>query len=238
MVAGCSAIALGGELFVPGLQPATSAPLAGNNGAAATAGQSSFVGLAASTAVTMGVCSLAASVVGRRQRLPKTSRAAFDAAAQAGATMPMGYFDPLGFSKEKDEANFRKLRASEVKHGRVAMLAMFHIATVAHSVRFPGCENLPAGFGALTDAGTLPGIVGMVLVSGVFELILWKDDGSKEAGNFGDPLSFGSAFVIDRNYLLTSELDNGRLAMSAVLGLLAAELTTGKDVLQQVKGLI
>lgn len=236
MAAACSTIALSGELFVPALQPTTSAPLAINHGAS-TAGQSSFAG-AMSTAVAIGACGLAVSIAGRRQRLAQTSRAAYDAAAQPGVTMPTGFFDPVGFSKDKDEANFRKLRVSEVKHGRVAMLAFLHIGTVAHSARFPGCENFPAGFAALTDSGTLPGIVGMLVVSGVFEVALWKDDASKGPGNFGDPLSVGKAIWIDPNYVSTAELSNGRLAMLGVLGLFVAGLTTGKDVLQQVQGLI
>jgi hypothetical protein len=42
---------------------------------------------------------------------------------EAGATAPFGYFDPLGLSKDKSVAEIKKWRESEVKHGRVAMLA-------------------------------------------------------------------------------------------------------------------
>jgi light-harvesting complex I chlorophyll a/b binding protein 1 len=42
---------------------------------------------------------------------------------EAGATAPFGYFDPLGLSKGKSVAEIKKWRESEVKHGRVAMLA-------------------------------------------------------------------------------------------------------------------
>merc|ERR1712107_483586 len=38
----------------------------------------------------------------------------------AGATMPFGFFDPLGLSKNSE---FGFLRAAELKHGRVCMLA-------------------------------------------------------------------------------------------------------------------
>ena len=37
-----------------------------------------------------------------------------------GATAPLGFFDPLGFTAVGDEKGFRKLRVSEIKHGRVA----------------------------------------------------------------------------------------------------------------------
>merc|ERR1719222_1659892 len=42
---------------------------------------------------------------------------------QLGAMAPVGFFDPLGFTSVGDEKGFRKLRASELKHGRVAMMA-------------------------------------------------------------------------------------------------------------------
>jgi hypothetical protein len=41
----------------------------------------------------------------------------------AGVSAPLGFFDPLGFSK--NDETFARLRESELKHGRVAMLAAF-----------------------------------------------------------------------------------------------------------------
>merc|ERR1719230_1520508 len=41
-----------------------------------------------------------------------------------GVTAPLGFFDPLGFSKNADDATIIKYRESELKHGRTAMLAM------------------------------------------------------------------------------------------------------------------
>lgn len=42
---------------------------------------------------------------------------------KAGATLPFGYFDPLGLSKGKSVKELKKWRESELKHGRIAMLA-------------------------------------------------------------------------------------------------------------------
>jgi hypothetical protein len=39
-----------------------------------------------------------------------------------GAVAPFGYFDPLSLSKGKTEGECRKIRESELKHGRVAMV--------------------------------------------------------------------------------------------------------------------
>lgn len=41
--------------------------------------------------------------------------------APAGVTLPMKYFDPLGFAKEGDREGFYQLRAAELKHGRIAV---------------------------------------------------------------------------------------------------------------------
>ncbi|CAE7232947.1 FCPA [Symbiodinium necroappetens] len=47
----------------------------------------------------------------------------FDPAKQVGAMAPLGFFDPAGFSKVGDKDGFQSLRAAEIKHGRVAMMA-------------------------------------------------------------------------------------------------------------------
>ena len=46
-----------------------------------------------------------------------------------GATAPLGFFDPLGFTKGANAATLSKYREAEIKHGRVAMLAVFGILT-------------------------------------------------------------------------------------------------------------
>ncbi|EOD41827.1 light harvesting protein [Emiliania huxleyi CCMP1516] len=40
-----------------------------------------------------------------------------------GDCKPLGYFDPLGFSKDASPETMAKFREAELKHGRVAMLA-------------------------------------------------------------------------------------------------------------------
>lgn len=50
------------------------------------------------------------------------TRRAFQPSQQIGASEPLGFFDPLEFTKAGDEQGFRKLRTSEIKHGR-ALLA-------------------------------------------------------------------------------------------------------------------
>ena len=50
------------------------------------------------------------------------TRRAFQPSQQIGASEPLGFFDPLELTKAGDEQGFRKLRTSEIKHGR-ALLA-------------------------------------------------------------------------------------------------------------------
>jgi hypothetical protein len=44
-----------------------------------------------------------------------------------GAVAPLGYFDPVGFCKDKSEGECKKIRESELKHGRIAMIAFLGI---------------------------------------------------------------------------------------------------------------
>ena len=46
----------------------------------------------------------------------------FDPKGEAGVTAPFGFFDPLALCPDT-EKEFIKFRESELKHGRVAMLA-------------------------------------------------------------------------------------------------------------------
>lgn len=159
----------------------------------------------------------------------KTRALAFDPSVQEGVTRPLGFFDPLGFSKGKDESGFRQLRIAEIKHGRVAMMASLGLV-LPHLWRAPGFEEVPSGVGAVSSEMGAAGLVALVFGAGFHELVLWKDDESKDAGNFGDPFNVATVINIERNY----ELNNGRMAMIAVLGEILAELATGKDAVQQL----
>jgi hypothetical protein len=97
-----------------------------------------------------------------------------------------------------------------------------------HFIRFPGFEKAHGTFGAmLTGEGVLGSVV-LLAASGFLELA-WKDDESKEAGNFGNP--FGVDMYNDD--MRNKEINNGRMAMISVLGIFAAELATGKDAVEQ-----
>jgi len=153
----------------------------------------------------------------------------FNPAEQVGALPPLGFFDPLGFTKVGDEESFRVLRIAELKHARVAMMAALG-AVVQPAIKFPGFGDVPAGLGAVTTAPGSYGFVVLFVIAGVLETAVWTEDPGKEPGNFGDPLGLGMYDEDMRN----KELNNGRFAMFAALGLILAELATGETGLDQL----
>ena len=57
------------------------------------------------------------------------TRKAFQPSQQIGASEPLGFFDPLEFTKVGDEQGFKQLRASEIKHGRVLLADLDHVCS-------------------------------------------------------------------------------------------------------------
>lgn len=150
----------------------------------------------------------------------------FDPSTQLGAMEPLGFFDPAGFSKVGDEEGFRNLRIAELKHARVAMMAALGFVAQQY-IKFPGFEGVPAGVGALTTPPGTYGFVALFAIAGGLELAVWTQDPKKEVGNFGDPLGLSNIFGYDTD-MRHKELNNGRMGMFAAIGILGAELLTGK----------
>merc|ERR550525_394098 len=93
----------------------------------------------------------------------------FNPAEQPGALPPLGFFDPAGFSKVGDAQGFRNLRAAEIKHGRVAMMAALGFV-IQQYVKLPGFEKVPAGWQAVTSPPGTYGFAALFLVAGALEL--------------------------------------------------------------------
>lgn len=161
---------------------------------------------------------------------------------EIGATLPlcedgMLQWDPVGFSTGENASKFNDYRRAELKHGRVAMLATLGLI-VQHTWRFqyldPELRTAPSGIKAITESPTSYYFGTMVLVAGILEMGVLRDDG-REPGDFGDPLGFQkeSKLDVDEKFLKTYELEHGRLAMLGFMGTLAAEYTTGYDAVDQ-----
>ena len=158
-----------------------------------------------------------------RAQQSRQSRRAFDGASLPGAIAPLGYFDPLGLSGSQER--FDKFRAAEVKHGRVAMLAIMG-AFAGHWATPLGA---PAGIAGFQDPIGAKGCVALTFFCAFLETGPWADAFAKEPGNFGDPCDFAEIFgVEDMKEMQTKELSNGRLAMMATIGMCVQESVFGE----------
>eukprot|EP00440_Ansanella_granifera_P022435 gb/GFBE01024369.1/.p1 GENE.gb/GFBE01024369.1/~~gb/GFBE01024369.1/.p1 ORF type:complete len:635 (+),score=161.49 gb/GFBE01024369.1/:1-1905(+) len=168
---------------------------------------------------------------------------------ELGVQAPVGYFDPLGFSKDGDADTFYRRRCSEIKNGRVAMIACMGYIAPEFS-RFPGyCSptegvkfaDIPNGLHALEK---LPagGWAQWIAFAAFLEVYAAKQDpkdppgllsgneegfGRMEFGRLGVPRGDRSKDEASRTRGLNSELANGRLAMMAIIGMFFQDGLTG-----------
>lgn len=140
-----------------------------------------------------------------------------DFSGEVGVIKPTGFFDPLGLSADISEETFAQYRTAELKHGRVAQLAVLgYIAPEIYRFPFdiaPGipCASVPNGVAAID---VIPAL-------GWFQIAFFVGavDFTGVLGNFeaGKKIVGGPALEEVRK---TQELQHGRLAMLATLELL------------------
>lgn len=132
----------------------------------------------------------------------------------------------------KDEAEFARLRALEVKHGRIAMLAVVGYLTTEAGVRWDAAidydgvmySDMPSGFAALS---ALPPLGKLQVFLTVFFLevgVMVDKTGEAEFdGDFRNGFDFGWDKQTDawKERKRTIELNQGRAAMMGILGLVS-----------------
>eukprot|EP00929_Paragymnodinium_shiwhaense_P108498 TRINITY_DN74813_c0_g1_i1.p1 TRINITY_DN74813_c0_g1~~TRINITY_DN74813_c0_g1_i1.p1 ORF type:complete len:274 (-),score=60.33 TRINITY_DN74813_c0_g1_i1:358-1125(-) len=223
-VSGQGAVALrGGRPAAPlstAQRPAGNVPLSGIVGP-------SLVGAAAVGAALVSVSSHSSrtKVARKAEAVPRVFNPALE---QGIGPAPIGFFDPLGFSKGKDEAEFRRLRTCEQKHGRLAMMASVG-AVMQHYVHVPGFESVKGTFAAVANPDSQTGLLEVLAAAGFLELVFREKADSQWTGDFGDPLNVN--MLSDEMY--AKEINNGRMAMLSVLGIAFAEAVSGKDAIEQ-----
>eukprot|EP00566_Odontella_aurita_P023962 CAMPEP_0113552706 /NCGR_PEP_ID=MMETSP0015_2-20120614/15212_1 /TAXON_ID=2838 /ORGANISM="Odontella" /LENGTH=201 /DNA_ID=CAMNT_0000453705 /DNA_START=33 /DNA_END=638 /DNA_ORIENTATION=- /assembly_acc=CAM_ASM_000160 len=185
--------------------------------------------LAIITSLVAGAAAFAPAQTGRA-----TTAVNADFSKELGAQVPLGFFDPLNLMDDADQEKFDHLRWVELKHGRVAMLAVVGYLVTYAGVRFPGAGDIPAGFDALP---ALPGMVWaqMIATWGLMEAANrsqedtpgvkdgWK---SEFMGDFRNgALDFGWDKQSDEWKMSKRriELNNGRAAQMGILGLMVHE---------------
>eukprot|EP00904_Undaria_pinnatifida_P008619 jgi/Undpi1/4888/HiC_scaffold_19.g08240.m1 len=146
-----------------------------------------------------------------------------------GASAPLGFFDPMGFSKGPEE-RLNSYREAELKHGRTAMLAVVGFLTQEnwHPLYNGGLSSNPCK--AIFEVPP-EGILQIVMFIGFLEYVISQIK-LKPGYIPGDYV--GSTDLFDggegdstwRNFQL-KELHNGRAAMMGISGLVTHNLITG-----------
>ena len=148
-------------------------------------------------------------------------------------------FDPFGFAEMYD---IKWMREAEIKHGRVAMLACLGYVSPelfpwARGI-FPGEAYMHTN--PINAAFAVPGssIAQIIIACGFIEVGLNKgkmtqldmfDDPKRVPGEFGwDPLNLGTPE--NKEMYQSRELENGRLAMIAIGGMIHGTFVTGEGV--------
>lgn len=160
-----------------------------------------------------------------------------------GAIMPMGFFDPGGFSTNKPLKEVKRLRESEIMHGRVAMMAC---------VGYLAGETVPSPFGVTGPANDqlsqLPVIpfAAMIITIGALETFRaakgFVEPGADTdfqtirdtyyPGDLGfDPLGLKPKTAEEFATRQAQEISNGRLAMFGVAGMCAQEYVNHLPIL-------
>merc|ERR1719482_1934475 len=147
-----------------------------------------------------------------------------------------GVWDPLNLLKS--ESDFERLRYVEVKHGRIAMLAVLGHLIAATGFRWPGeaanglkFVDIPgSGFAALSKLA--PADLALIFFSvGFLETRVMKE---QVKGEFPGDLRNGlfkegwdGLSEADRKRKINIELNNGRAAMMGIMGLMVHEMIDG-----------
>ena len=183
-------------------------------------------------AVIASLLASAAAFAPAKQAASSTSLKAFE--QDIGATLPLGFWDPLGLVADGDKANFDRLRLVELKHGRIAMLAVVGFLVQEAGVRLPGSIDLsgtqfadiPNGYAGL-EMIPYAGKIQLFAFIGFLEVFVMRDFVGGEfpgdlRNNFFD-LGWDTFSESTKLRKRAVELNQGRAAMMGILGLMVHE---------------
>eukprot|EP00979_Chaetoceros_neogracilis_P003317 scaffold583_cov279-Chaetoceros_neogracile.AAC.6 len=158
-----------------------------------------------------------------------TSLNAWKEETVVGVTAPMGFFDPLGFASGKSDETMALYREAELKHGRVSMAACLGWYITAAGVHPAFNSSLSSN--PLEAAKQLPtvGWIQFVLGCGAIE---WLQQQIKTRPGYQPGDVLGASYWVDNSDegwvgYQNREINNGRLAMVAIMGIFVQDLYFG-----------
>merc|ERR1719159_1882368 len=156
--------------------------------------------------------------------------------SELGVQPPVGFWDPLGFTRNGDELAYKRRRVTELKHGRVCMLATLGYIVPETLGKFRGelspslglkFSDIPNGLAAISKVPAI-GWVQIIAFAGCVEgAWSFNEDYSGTPGDYG----WKAITSVDeeiRTRKLSAELANGRLAMMAIIGMFFQDGLTGQ----------
>jgi hypothetical protein len=158
----------------------------------------------------------------------------------AGSTAPIKSFDPLGLATVGSDETLLWFRASELKHSRIAMLATTGYIVQAAGFHFPGMLSSDVSFESLSsmkpfdawdavpDAGKAQ-ILGTIFIAELASECQgthYMKGGMTPTVVF-PPIDFSGVDAATLKTKQSRELNNGRLAMIAVMSFIAANSVPG-----------
>jgi len=157
--------------------------------------------------------------------------------SELGVQAPVGFWDPIGFTKDGDAQAFNRRRGIEIKHGRISMLATMGYITPELTGKWPGYlspsfgikfEDIPNGLGAVSKIPAA-GWFQIVLYCFLCEITDWDAKQGLAPGDLGwkPPLLTTPGDAEKTKKRLNAEIANGRLAMMAIIGMFFQDGLTG-----------
>ncbi|KAL3942566.1 MAG: hypothetical protein SGBAC_003276 [Bacillariaceae sp.] len=160
--------------------------------------------------------------------------------SMTGYTLPIKGFDPLDLASWGSDETLAWFRASELKHGRVAMLATTGYIVQAAGFHFPGMLSSDVSFESLSpmkpfdawaavpDAGKAQILFTIFMAEAASEAqgTHYMKGGSTPTIVF-PPVDFSGVSEKTMKLKQDRELNNGRLAMIAIMSFIAANAVPG-----------